>query len=372
MPRVACATSRANLRLVRMTPSLISLVDRMLAFGSLTLFLIGITLAIRDVRHILPGRLLIALLLSAMLLALTIVPDAQAMPAWLLVVAKAVGLPNLGLLWWFCLSLVRDDFRIGRFEWAGLGALACVPTIYFIQYLGVAVPFGTTVNMLGNIPPLIMIGHVIWVALSERSSDLIEHRRRARLWLVFAPLLSLVVSLVSESLDSAPLASILRNGIGLIPVQLVLLLWLTKISPERLQFKPVTTPATNDPRVDPKDVALHRRLMHAMEIDHVYLRGGLMIEDLADLLKTPPHQLRHLINTGLGFRNFASFLNGYRLAHAKEALASSDRARDTILAIAFESGFASLQSFNRVFKDVVGQTPTDFRSAALTAAATQN
>jgi AraC-like DNA-binding protein len=53
-------------------------------------------------------------------------------------------------------------------------------------------------------------------------------------------------------------------------------------------------------------------------------------------------------------------------------LADVERARETILAIAYESGFASLQSFNRVFKDVVGQTPTDFRAAALAGNTTQN
>jgi AraC-like DNA-binding protein len=110
-------------------------------------------------------------------------------------------------------------------------------------------------------------------------------------------------------------------------------------------------------------------LMQAIDEEQVYLRPGLTIESLAELLKAPTHQLRYLINAGMGFRNFASFLNGYRLTHAKAALADGDRARDTILAIAYESGFASLQSFNRVFKDVVGQTPTDFRSAALAPAA---
>jgi AraC-like DNA-binding protein len=72
-----------------------------------------------------------------------------------------------------------------------------------------------------------------------------------------------------------------------------------------------------------------------------------------------------LIHSGLGYRNFAAFLNGYRLSHAKALLANPDRARDTVLAIAHEAGFASLPTFNRVFKDAEGQTPTEFREASL-------
>jgi AraC-like DNA-binding protein len=350
----------------------LALFDMILAIGSLTLFIIAAALAIRDVRHILQGRILIALLVSLSFLALTILPNANLLPYPLRIFGKAVGILNLGFLWWFCLSLLRDDFRLGVVEWAGFLALSWVPVLYFIDDFVISLPFRATVNILGSIPPVIMIGHVIWVALSERGADLVENRRRVRLWMAFAPLAALAVSLFSESMESAHLASILRNGLAVIPVQLVLLFWLTHVDSERLLFKPPSKTVPDEPRIDPKDTALHRRLMQAIDEDKIYLRPALTIEDLADLLKAPTHQLRHLINSGMGFRNFAYFLNGYRLAHAKTALSNVDRARETILAIAYESGFASLQSFNRVFKDSIGQTPTDFRSAALAAITTQN
>ena len=196
-------------------------------------------------------------------------------------------------------------------------------------------------------------------------------------WLAGGPTLAIRISAAATgSSSAAPDASlnaladpvalhILRNALGVIPAQLLLLFWLTRMSPEHLQFKPAAKTIADEPLIDPKDVALHGRLMQAIDEDQVYLRPRLVIEDLADLLTTPTHQLRHLINAGMGYRNFASFLNRYRLAHAKAALADSDRARETVLAIAYESGFASLQSFNRVFKEAVGQTPTDFRTAAL-------
>lgn len=348
-----------------MHSSLIALIDTLLAFGSITLFVLGAALAIRDTRHILQGQILIALLVSVTFLALAIAPGAHLLPSPLRTTATAMGVANLGLLWWFCLSLLRDDFSIGAIEWAGFAVLSFAPTFYLFEGLGFSLPFSAIVHVSGSIIPVLMIGHVIWVALSERGSDLVEHRRRARLWIVFAPLAALLMSLLSEEMKSDHLASIVRNGLGVIPAQLVLLFWLTRISPERLQFKSLTKATPEEPRIDPKDVALHRRLMQAMDEEQVYLRPGLTIESLAELLKAPTHQLRHLINAGLGFRNFASFLNGYRLAHAKAALSDVERARETVLAIAYESGFASLQSFNRVFKDAIGQTPTDFRTAAL-------
>lgn len=348
-----------------MSTRLLALVDGFLATGSFTLFAYGAALAMRDTRHTLQGRLLIALLVCLTFLSFTMVPGAQLLSPVLFTFAKAIGVFNLGLLWWLCLSVLRDDFRIGVSETVGLVALCFVPSVYFVEHLGIDVPFGATVSRLGSIPPMIMVAHVVWVALSGRSADLVEPRRRARLLLVLAPLLALMVSLLTESMDNPHLAAIIRSALGVLPVQLVLLFWLSSMRTEPLQFKPPAKSISDEPHVDPKDLALHRRLMQAIDTDHVYLRPGLTIDDLADLLKAPTHQLRHLINTGMGFRNFSTFLNGYRLAHAKSALSDVNRARDTILAIAYEAGFSSLQSFNRVFKEMEGQTPTDFRSAAL-------
>jgi len=349
----------------------LALGDMFLAVGSITLFALSAALAMRDVRDSLQGRVLIALLVSLAFLALAVVPGNQLLPPVLRAVATAIGIPNLGLLWWFCLSLLRDDFRIGAAQLLGLAALAFTPFYYLVEGFGIRLPLSNAVHVAGSVVPVVMVGHVIWVALSERSADLVEHRRRARLWIVFAPLAALLMSLLSETIDEAHLASILRNGLGVLPAQLALLFWLLRMSPEQLQFTPLVKAAPGARLIDPKDAALHRRLMQAIEEEKVYLRPGLTIESLAGLLKAPTHQLRSLINVRMGYRNFAAFLNGYRLAHAKEALSDVERARDTVLAIAYESGFASLQSFNRVFKDVVGQTPTDYRMAAF-ARASQN
>ncbi|MFM7445495.1 MAG: hypothetical protein ACKO2N_16575, partial [Tabrizicola sp.] len=98
----------------------LALIDTSLAIASITLFALGAVLTMRDVRHVLQGRILIALLLSVMCLAIAIAPGADLLPPSIRTIARALGIPNLGLLWWFCLAMLRDDFRIGPLEWAGL------------------------------------------------------------------------------------------------------------------------------------------------------------------------------------------------------------------------------------------------------------
>ena len=60
-------------------------------------------------------------------------------------------------------------------------------------------------------------------------------------------------------------------------------------------------------------------------------------------------------------KNYKEFINQYRIAYVCEALLADTRAR--VLDIAFDAGFASKSTFNAIFKQFTGQTPTRFRQA---------
>ena len=108
----------------------------------------------------------------------------------------------------------------------------------------------------------------------------------------------------------------------------------------------------------------HEALLHSME-NRGYARTGLTISQLAEELRTPEHQLRALINTRLDFKNFSTFLNGYRIDEACQRLADPKEARIPILTIALDAGFASLAPFNRAFRQSTGMTPSEYRREKL-------
>lgn len=98
-----------------------------------------------------------------------------------------------------------------------------------------------------------------------------------------------------------------------------------------------------------------------MTVERAYRQDGLTIADLARKLGLPEYRLRRLINQGLGHRNFNSFVNGYRIAEIKAALADPAQAEVPVLTLALDSGFNSLGPFNRAFKAATGLTPSEFR-----------
>jgi len=103
-----------------------------------------------------------------------------------------------------------------------------------------------------------------------------------------------------------------------------------------------------------------RRLLDYMDRVKPYLSPELNLFDLARALATPPYMLSALLNRRLG-KTFFEFVNGYRVEEAKRRLLDPAGANLKILALALECGFNSKSAFNRVFKDLTGQTPSDFQ-----------
>ena len=99
-----------------------------------------------------------------------------------------------------------------------------------------------------------------------------------------------------------------------------------------------------------------------MEQEQAFREPGLSVRALADRIGLPEYRLRRLINERLGHRNFAAFLNGYRIDFASAALANPEQSEESIVAIAMEAGYRTLSTFNRAFKAHHGETPSAYRA----------
>ncbi len=102
------------------------------------------------------------------------------------------------------------------------------------------------------------------------------------------------------------------------------------------------------------------RLRELMETEEIYRQFDLKLDDVAAMLLITPHQLSEFVNDCMGM-NFASYINHYRVDEAKRLLVSNPE--QSTLSIAFEVGFGSKQSFNTIFKQQTGMTPSGYRQA---------
>lgn len=109
---------------------------------------------------------------------------------------------------------------------------------------------------------------------------------------------------------------------------------------------------------------LLQKLLTYMEEKKPYLAEGITISDLAGQLNINRNQLSALINNNTG-ENFYKFINRYRVEEVKRIFSDPARQNYTILAMAYEAGFPSKSSFNNIFKNFTGFTPTEYRNNLL-------
>jgi len=107
------------------------------------------------------------------------------------------------------------------------------------------------------------------------------------------------------------------------------------------------------------------KLLAYMENQKPYLEPELTLSELAKQLNTNTSVLSKVINDGTG-RNFNDFINSYRVQEVINKLKAGEHETQTLLGIAYDSGFNSKATFNRAFKKITGNTPKVFMDSLST------
>ena len=267
------------------------------------------------------------------------------------------------LFWWLCIEAFTD--RPKRLRWGAGFALYSViaPTIYLIA-LG---PIDTGTNGLYwpliGLPQLVEYGLILTglgVVLLHWRDDLIPTRRRLRGWLLgFAGVIILTQVALEQWVEAGQIGKLLLADIALLAIAGLLLTGRTGVLLGHAPPQPQLTenePAAPDPEISRERQALNQAIQNGL-----YRQEGLTLATFARVIKLPEYKTRQLINQELGFRNFPDFVNHYRIAEACHRL--KENPDEAITAIALDMGFRSVSSFNRVFKEQLGKTPSQFRKA---------
>jgi AraC-like DNA-binding protein len=102
------------------------------------------------------------------------------------------------------------------------------------------------------------------------------------------------------------------------------------------------------------------QLERYMTEEQAYLDEDISVGQIAETLDIPQHHLSMTINIEFG-QNFYNYVNGHRTHHATALLVDPAQQGESILNIAFSSGFQSKTAFNKAFKTMHDMTPTEYR-----------
>lgn len=112
--------------------------------------------------------------------------------------------------------------------------------------------------------------------------------------------------------------------------------------------------------IDEKELSeLLEKLKLLMTKDKAFLNPDLNLEILSNYLGISEKHCSYLMNKGLNM-NFNQYVNNFRIEAFKERIQEGQSKTFTLTSIAYECGFNSKSTFNRVFKSTCGVTPSEF------------
>lgn len=104
-----------------------------------------------------------------------------------------------------------------------------------------------------------------------------------------------------------------------------------------------------------------RKLDSLMMEEKPFLNSELNLTKLGEMVGSSPKELSQAINQMLQI-NYSQYVVKFRVDEAKKMLKDPQYAHYKISAIAYESGFNSISSFNSLFKNQVGITAKTYRA----------
>jgi AraC-like DNA-binding protein len=350
---------------------LLSTLDLALRGGTTALLLVLAASLFRDFRGAVAGRLAVAFALGSAAHAITYSIGAASPVSIGHAPLIALSTGNIVVFWLFTRALFDDAFKM---RWWHPLLWAAVAGFSFINCGWIAPASGNVRFSILAINLLVLgfIALAVGQTIASWSADLVEGRRRLRVFIVSAAALyggiNAVLQILVWDREAADVANT-ANAALLAGIVATICYSMTRIAAVDLfPVAPVVAAVANVPASSvaaPDSGAADQRLVDAlmrlMADERIYRHDNITIGTLATKLSIPEYKLRRLINQRLGYRNFNVFLNNHRIEEAKAALADPSQAEVPVITIAMDAGFQSLGPFNRAFKATTGVTPTEYR-----------
>ena len=163
-----------------------------------------------------------------------------------------------------------------------------------------------------------------------------------------------------ESFDYDEILSVASQILNLIFLLLAgtIILRLIAIEKNHFESRKEFEENENDYRKN-KAEKLFKRIDKIVKEEGLYLNSNFMLSDLSLKLSTNTKYISQAINQCC-HQNFTYYLNDMRISHFKAEIRKEKNKNKTIQAVAYESGFSSIATFNRIFKTQTGMTPSDY------------
>ncbi len=115
-------------------------------------------------------------------------------------------------------------------------------------------------------------------------------------------------------------------------------------------------------KLETEDERFIQQLLDYFQKEKPYLQPDITLTELSRQLDVLPEYLSKILNKHLHQR-FFDFINQFRVEEFKNACRNPENRKLSIIGMAYDCGFNSKATFNRVFKNMTGTTPGNYLKA---------
>lgn len=271
-----------------------------------------------------------------------------------------------GIFWLVSLSVFSDHVILKRWQYTVASLTLLIPLlsesvqlIFSFELINYEAFYGLT-KYGAMVLELVLISHALIIAAQQWRDDLVQERRYIRGGVISVSALYIFLVIIFEQLFKLQWGNLyLLQSVMAALLVISINFFLFRLRKSSL-FETVTDNVKSIAQIKApsKDLV---RIIKAMVEDKLYQTDGITISSFAKHLAIHEYKLRQLINGELNYRNFNDFLNFYRIKEVSEKLVQAEYVQIPVLTLALESGFRSLSSFNKSFKETHNITPTQYR-----------
>lgn len=270
------------------------------------------------------------------------------------------------VLWFYTCALLNENFHPKT--WPFVIKVGLISALLWMMYFFIFLQGNGVFHQINHAIEALVLVHIIYLVLKDINDDLIDKRRKIRMFIVllttFHGSILVLFELTKSSFVHTSLFSLVNSVLIFVGTNIFYLVlfnqYKSKQDIKNSDIEKSTEAESKQVKTPNIFQADLNKLNQFIEAEK-FTEANLTIKQLSINLNIPEHQLRELINQQLGFKNFSSFLNSLRIPAACIAFQDLNNIRKPILSIALELGYGSIGPFNRAFKDIMGQTPTEYR-----------
>ena len=242
--------------------------------------------------------------------------------------------------------------------------LPVIPFLLFTAHIHIVIALGTIWRLIYTYLTASMLLKYK-KKIDEQRSDSDEYSLNWLVWLIIIMAVFNLVDLLRLNLQAVIpyLLNVLGQGINNLAwliASMVIIYQFSQLDglPKQHELQS-GQPEDNQPKVEEYQsifAALHKLIVE----NQWYLTPRLTLANISEYTGIQTRDISRAINLQTK-QSFNEYINQFRVDTVCERLRNNDKS--SLTDIAFDAGFSSKASFNKVFKQVTGKTPTEYKSS---------